>query len=305
MTSRMISTTYRRLPAYRLLPLAAVLVWGCQTPAPPSIAPAPLLRAATAATSDGPIMVIGGGKDQDGVMREFIRLSGGTGAPIVIVPLASDDPARSGPAYVDFLKTLGCTQVSWIAPTETPSATDRQRVASARGFFFSGGDQRRIFKGWTKPWQQALSEAWHKGATIAGTSAGAMVWGRTAILGGDAQQTAWYGEDPNHDGIRLGTGFGLLPRAVVDTHFSERGRLPRIAYAAAKQGDAVGIGVDPQTAAVIRPDGSLSVLGSGTVTVVQVPPQPIRLPLSLTGMSVSLIGSGGTWSPPTVAAAAR
>jgi cyanophycinase len=294
-----ISDASRSLRPYvrRLMPIAAILLWGCQSNGLPPSAQPPLARAAaTTRQPGGPVVVIGGGKDQDVVMREFIRLSGGPQAPIVVVPLASDDPARSGPAYVDYLKELGCTQASWLMPTETPTAADQKRVATAKGFFFSGGDQRRILKSWTTPWQQALKEAWQQGAAVAGTSAGAMVWGRSAILGGDPQETAWYGDDPNHDGIRLGTGYGLLPRSVVDTHFSERGRLPRLAFATAKQADAIGIGVDPQTAAVIKTDGSLTVIGSGTVTVVQVPPQPIRLPLSLTGMAVSLVGSGGSWS---------
>jgi cyanophycinase len=280
------------------LALAAAL-WavGCQQPAISSVVPrAASALAAPKAATGGPFVVIGGGKDQDVVMKEFIQLSGGPAAPIVVVPLASDDPKRSGTAYVDYLQELGCTNATWLAPTDPPAPADRSRVLTAKGFFFSGGDQQRIFKGWTKPWQQALQEAWRGGAAIAGTSAGAMVWGRSAILGGDPQQTAWYGDDPNHDGVRIGTGFGLLPRSIVDTHFSERGRVPRLSFATAKQADAIGIGVDPQTAAVIRTDGSLNVIGSGTVTVIQVPPQPIRLPLSLTGMAVSLVGSGSSWS---------
>ena len=58
-------------------------------------------------------------------MREFIRLSGGPQAAIVVVPLASDDPARSGPAYVDYLKELGCSQASWLIPGATPNALPR------------------------------------------------------------------------------------------------------------------------------------------------------------------------------------
>lgn len=275
-----------------------MVLWGCQATTLPPAAAQTTPRATTVASpTGGPVMAIGGGKDQDVVMREFVRLSGGPQAAIVVVPLASDDPTRTGTAYVDYLKQLGCSQVSWLVPGQTPDGD--QQVRQAKGLFFSGGDQQRILNAWTAPWRQALQTAWQHGAVVAGTSAGAMVWGRTAILGGDPQSTAWYGDDPHHDGIRLGSGYGLLPRTIVDTHFSERGRLPRLAFATAKQSDAIGLGVDPQTAAVISGDGRLSVIGSGTVTVVQVPPQPIRLPLSLVGMAVSLVGSGGTWSEST------
>ena len=50
-------------------------------------------------------MFIGGGKDQDDLMQRFMGLAGGAKAPVVIFPLASNDPAKSGQAYVDYLKS--------------------------------------------------------------------------------------------------------------------------------------------------------------------------------------------------------
>ncbi|MBC7543122.1 MAG: cyanophycinase [Candidatus Sericytochromatia bacterium] len=292
------SSIPRTLIGRGVVVLLALGTIGCQQAIGASrLGPAAVRTAnAGADQTNGPIMVIGGGKDQDLIMQTFITLSGGKAAPLVVVTLASDDPAKSGQAYVDYLKQLGCTNARFILPSTSGTAPDQQAFAAGRGFFFSGGDQRRILSNLTGTWQTAIKSAWQHGATIAGTSAGAMVWGRTAILGGDPQQTAWYGEDPTHDGIRLGSGFGFLPGTVVDTHFSERGRLPRLAFATAKDAGGLGIGVDPQTAAIIRPSGSLTVTGNGTVTVVQVPAQPIKLPMSLKNMTVSVLSAGDEWA---------
>jgi cyanophycinase len=288
-----------RTPTRRAMALLLTLVAiGCQQVHGPAGASPLVARtvASSVRTTAGPIMVIGGGKDQDGIMQRFIDLSGGKDAPIVVVTSASDDPPKSGQAYVDYLNQLGCSNAHFVVPAEASPAVDRQTFAAGRGFFFSGGDQKRILATLTASWQTSLRSAWQHGATIAGTSAGAMVWGRTAILGGDPQETAWYGDDPTHDGIRLGAGLGLLPGTVVDTHFSARGRLPRLAFATAKDTGSLGIGVDPETAAVISSPGSLTVTGNGTVTVVQVPPQPIRLPLSLKNMTVSVLAAGDAWT---------
>ena len=236
----------------------------------------------------GPLMFIGGGTDQDDIQKRFIQLAGGDGRAIVVVPWASDDPKGSGKAYVDYMKDLGAPGARFVLPTDDPAA-----LAHARGVFFSGGDQARILAGMSPAWRQALSTAWKGGAVLGGTSAGAMVWGSHAILDGDPMDTAWYGEDPKHEGLRLGAGLAFAGDMVVDTHFSQRGRVPRLEYACARYPGAVGVGVDPQTCAIWA-GGKLEVRGRGTVTVVHVPKQPRRLgtPLSLTGVRLDVLSAG-------------
>lgn len=240
---------------------------------------------------EAPMVFIGGGADQDDVMKKVMALAGGASAPMVVVPLASDDPAKSGQAYVDYMKKLGFPNVSYVVPG---TSGEPAQLASAQAVFFSGGDQSRIFKAFGPAWQTALKQARAHGAVVAGTSAGAMVWGHEAIMGGDPLETTLYGEDPAHGGIRLAPGFGLAPELVVDTHFAQRGRVPRLAYAVAKQPGSLGLGVDPCTAAVVYPDGHLEVTGRGTVTVVSMPPQPqpLKVPMSLKNMTVSLVSAG-------------
>jgi cyanophycinase len=122
-----------------------------------------------------------------------------------------------------------------------------------------------------------------------------MVWGGTAILGGDPLQTNFHGEDPTKNGIRLGAGLGLVDRLVVDTHFGERGRLPRVAYTLAKSGGGLGIGSDPLTGAVVRMDGRIEAIGRGTITVVRVSrgaDVKTNGPLAVKGLKVDILAGG-------------
>jgi cyanophycinase len=72
---------------------------------------------------------------------------------------------------------------------------------------------------------------------------------------------------PRPDMARLATGLGFLRGVVIDQHFSERGRLPRLFSALAQQPTLLGLGIDEDTALVVSPFHSIEVVGSGAVTV--------------------------------------
>lgn len=65
-----------------------------------------------------------------------------------------------------------------------------------------------------------------------------------------------------------GRGLGFVPDAVIDTHFSERNRLSRLFSAVAQHPQKLGIGLDEDTALVLRRRQPAEVIGSGTVTIV-------------------------------------
>lgn len=289
----------RPLGSLVLVAVTLVTLAGCGgTPVAPTGQTASVRQAAGAQVRqvavEAPMVFIGGGKDQDSVMKRIMALAGGQDAPMVIVSLASGTPDQSGKAYVDYMRELGFPNASYMVPGANPATAteDLARLASAKAVFFTGGDQSKILAAFGPAWQQALAKARKQGAVVAGTSAGAMVWGQTVILGGDPLQTTIHGDDPAHGGVRLGTGMGLAQGLVVDTHFAERGRLPRLAFAVSKAPGAVGLGVDPATAAVVYPDGRLEVAGRGTVTVVKVPAQAVKSPMTLRDMRVHLLSAG-------------
>jgi cyanophycinase len=76
------------------------------------------------------------------------------------------------------------------------------------------------------------------------------------------------GASPRAGKVTLAPGLGLTNRFIIDQHFRQRDRLGRLLSALAYNPFHVGIGLDEDTAAFIDPNNTLSVTGSGSITVV-------------------------------------
>ena len=68
--------------------------------------------------------------------------------------------------------------------------------------------------------------------------------------------------------VKLAQGLGLTENLLIDQHFHQRNRLGRLLTAVMSYPHMLGIGVDEDTAAIVTPDNVLSVIGRGTVTIV-------------------------------------
>ncbi len=147
---------------------------------------------------------------------------------------------------------------------------------------------------------------------VAGTSAGASLLSEHMIALGDS------GGTPRRRLVHLAKGLGLAPDLVIDQHFRRRDRLGRLLTALSYNPAPLGLGVDEDTAAVIEPDGSLRVLGSGGVTVVDASGMRFTdsyavnrgQPLAMLGLRVDFLTAGcrydlhsRTAAPPDTAAA--
>jgi cyanophycinase len=97
--------------------------------------------------------------------------------------------------------------------------------------------------------------------TLAGTSAGAAVMGHHMIAGGSS------GEAPNRALVDMAMGLGIIPEVIVDQHFHNRNRMARLLSAVSGYPERLGIGIDEDTCAMFERDGTLTVIGCGTVTV--------------------------------------
>ncbi len=144
--------------------------------------------------------------------------------------------------------------------------------------FIRGGSQTRYVNDWKgTPVEAALRALFARGGVIGGSSAGCAVLGEVIY---DAQKGSLGPkeilQDGRHAKLTLATGFlELTPGVIFDTHFTERGRLPRLAVMLAKaktdlkrdgKPDLLGIGCDTRTALCISPDGRAEVMGEGSVT---------------------------------------
>ncbi len=213
----------------------------------------------------GHLLIIGGAEDRccgTGPLERFVRLSGGPDARIVLVTTATGMPEQVHAEYEQVFRKLGVERTRELrlhGRADADGAETAEMLAGATGVFFSGGDQSRIRTLVGSRTNDILREQLSRGLVVAGTSAGATALGRTMILGGQGPEVA-------AAAVRTCPGLGLVPKLLIDMHFGERGRLPRLLSAVALDPDHLGVGIDENTA-ILLTGTSFEVLGTGVATV--------------------------------------
>ncbi len=224
-----------------------------------------LLLFPIAGNAAGPLILIGGGSKPPAILKRFVEFAGGPDAPIVVIPTASGEP-DTGEYYVKlFEESTGATRVT---PLEIRTRLDAHRpgfvraLQEAGGIFFSGGDQSRItatFLG--TPAYRAIRQAHQRGAVIGGTSAGTACMSKSMLNGqGDTGVL-------KASNIELVPGLGLWPNVILDQHFVARRRQARLLSVVLENPSLLGIGIDEATAAWVKDDGTMGVLGEGWVWI--------------------------------------
>ncbi len=204
----------------------------------------------------GSLVIVGGGSVPSEIHREFVKRSGP--GPVVIIPTASGDPIDSACYVGGFLYELGATDLIGgyqLEDREDDIKNLAEMIAGATGVWITGGDQRRLadaYQGTEVELQ--LKRLLERGGVIGGTSAGAAIMSSVMISGGERTP-------------EIASGWDLLPRAIVDQHFSQRRRIARSRAAVQMYPDRFGIGIDERTAAIVS-GTTIEVLGPGTVTLI-------------------------------------
>ena len=237
---------------------------------------APLTLTGEAGTATGAFVAFGGGSEPPGLARNLVGLAGTGDARVLVVPAAAADPGESGKRYAEYFQREGVRDVSHLVVGDRDAADDlaaAREVAQSDFIYFTGGDQRRLTDLLSHTTLHgAIQAAWLRRAVLAGTSAGAMVWGQEYISGGSSLGaiTHGYGNDSQGlPGLEMRPGLGLLEGVLVDTHFREQVRLGRLTMAVANTPGSLGVGVDEGTAAVLTPE-TIQAVGSGAVTILDV-----------------------------------
>ena len=247
--------------------------------------------------SPGRLLIIGGAEDRccgAGLLERFVELSGGDDARIVLVTTATNMPEEVLADYERVFRKLGVEQTSELRLRGRSDADGEDAatlLSDATGIFFSGGDQSKLRTLVGSRANDIVSDRLAgDGLVVAGTSAGATAMGRTMILGGA-------GPGVSAAAVRTGPGLGLIPKALIDMHFGERGRLPRLLSAVALDPDHLGIGLDENTGVLVERN-HFEVLGSGVATVVDaedatvVHPAGDCDPITLFGVRLHLLPAG-------------
>ena len=94
---------------------------------------------------------------------------------------------------------------------------------------------------------------------MVGTSAGASVMSETMVVKGEDD------ESPRKCTLKMAPGLGLIEGVMIDQHFAQRGRIGRLLTGIAQNPEVLGIGIDEDTALVVRDNGDAQVIGSGAV----------------------------------------
>jgi cyanophycinase len=179
----------------------------------------------------------------------------GSSIVTVLPTAAKDHPDAAVATAARYFRSLGgevrAAPVLTRADAEDPRWRDQ--LASARFLYIAGGDPGHLHSVLTgTPAWDGVLDALDGGATVAGSSAGAMVLcDRMLIPWSKSTQP----------------GLGLLPDLVVVPHFERwRARLLRVGYAV---GNGRVLGIDEATGLVLEADGCL-VLGAGSVSLYRV-----------------------------------
>ncbi len=214
-------------------------------------------------------MPIGGAEDKVGhrtVLRQVVALAGGSQAHVVVLSTASSLGDEITHAYLQVFTDLGVADVVGIRPESREQAADRGIAATvdrASAVFMTGGNQTKLAALVVgTPLGEAIRSAHRRGALVAGTSAGASICSEHMVSFGSS------GATPKFRVGQVSQGLGLLPGVIVDQHFTQRNRFGRLLALVAANPAQLGVGIDEDTAAIVRPDRTLEVIGRGVVTIV-------------------------------------
>ena len=217
----------------------------------------------------GELFVIGGAEDKlrrRTVLGAFVEHAGGSGARIAVVPTASSLGPEIVEVYDAVFRKLGAADVFGVRPESREQASAPElvrRLDDATGIFMTGGNQLKlsaVVAG--TPFGEAIRAAHRRGVVVGGTSAGASIQCSHMVAFGSG------GATPKQRMTQVAAGLGLLDGCVVDQHFEQRNRYGRLLMIVSQSPQLLGLGVDEDTAAVVRTDtGTMEVIGRGAVTV--------------------------------------
>ncbi len=225
----------------------------------------------------GKLFIIGGGSRSADLMKSLITTAQLKEKDyIVILPMSSAEPDSSFYfIYRDLAKV--CSNAITNLNFTSQSVNNKSWIDSVRNaklIFITGGDQNRFMKiVLNTPVHQAIAAAYARGATIAGTSAGAAVMSRHMITGGefsgDSVRSGSFKKIQYHL-VEIKEGLGLIKNAIIDQHFIARSRYNRLLSVLAEYPSYPCVGIDEGTAIIVQ-GKKITVTGEGQVIKLSLP----------------------------------
>jgi cyanophycinase len=249
----------------------------------------------------GTVIAIGGAEDKirsRRILGRVLELAGADEARIAIIPTASRLPS-TGDRYRQLFSELGAKCVRVLPFKTRADCSDSgllDALSNATGVFMTGGNQLRLATtiGGTPAARMLRRRNREEALVVAGTSAGAAIMSEHMIVYGKE------GSTPRAGMVSISPGLGLVNTVIIDQHFRQRDRLGRLLTALAYNPFAIGVGLDEDTAVMVR-DAYIDVIGQNAVTIVD----PSGLshsalgtvregePVSLIGLRLHVLVDGG------------
>jgi cyanophycinase len=228
---------------------------------------------------EGILIVIGGKEDKgdkpedknetrEEVLKNFIELIEKDNPCIEVVTSASSEGDEMFEDYRKVFERMKVKNIGHIHHNMRKEVLNDDiidRVNKADAFFLTGGDQlllTSLYGG--SNFLTRLKERYIKEKIIvAGTSAGAMALSTPMIYAGNKEKQQITGA------IKITTGLEFLKDVCIDTHFIDRARFIRMAQVIATNPTSVGIGIEEDTAIIVRKGVETEIIGNGVVTVIE------------------------------------
>jgi cyanophycinase len=223
----------------------------------------------------GPLALIGGGEWTEGCTfdAELWEVSGSGEVLVLPTAAAYEHPQRSVERAVAWFDRIGAPArgLDVLARGDAEDDAKAAEVRSARFVYLGAGSAlhlRSVLKA-SKVWA-ALVAAWHDGAVVAGSSAGAMILGDPMV-------------DPRGGALTIGLGLvsGLAVLPHSDTWSVEKSQRT----VSLATGHLRIAAVDERTALIRDPDGTWRTAGAGTVSVYM--DGSLALGDTLTGLAIA------------------
>ena len=216
----------------------------------------------------GTLVLMGGAVEpHNEAFQSFLRLAGARdGGGIVGLTTASAEPAEAARAWLADFRRAGASTVAIPLFQRACDARDHEiaaMIADAGAVFLGGGDQVKLVAALAASETLAAIKAHYRnGGVVCGTSAGAAALTELTMAGGEVD------EEGNLVEQYIGPGLGMLGfETIIDTHFQQRRRLQRLFVVVARNRQLFGLGIDEDTALLVR--GHVAeVVGAGGVTFV-------------------------------------
>jgi cyanophycinase len=236
------------------------------------------------------------------ILKTLVKLTGKEDPQIELITTATSKPEETYEDYKKGFSEIGVTRLGQIHHRTRKDVLQddfKERLNNADGIFFSGGDQLLLSSNYGgTDFLKTLKERYiNEEIVIAGTSAGAMAMSTPMIFAGSNEVQQIAGE------IKVTTGLEFLRDVCIDTHFVHRGRFIRLAQVIATNPTCIGIGIEEDTAIVVRNGEEVEVIGTGTViifegfdiTYANVDEFTSKKPITIKDLRVHILSKGDTY----------